>query len=552
MHIVTMVLIMLLAVVASGYAARLLPFQVPLPLAQIGMGALFAGAFGVEVQFEPHVFLLLFIPPLLFLDGWRIPKNAFFSNWRPIFALATGLVVFTVLGLGVFIHWLIPAVPLVVAFALAAILSPTDPVAVGAMTSSSPLPPRIMHILEGESLLNDATGLVCFSFAVTAALTGVFSLADASRNFVLVAGGGALVGLLTTWGISSVNQALIKRTGEEAALQTLISLLIPFAAYLVAEHMHVSGILAAVVGGFAMHYGERNTPLLATTRIRRRVVWDAIQTSLNGIIFVLLGAQLPAMLKRLPDVAETTGIGSAMHLVGYAFLITLALGVLRFTWVWFSMRMTLFRTEAGQARLKPLSVRTILVTATAGVRGAITYAGILTLPLVMADGTAFPARDIAIFLSMGVILLSLLIASVGLPILAQGLQQEDHDIALTPTESIDAQMRMRMHDAAVARIQAIISTLPTDTATQDPRLEACITVLEQYQRWLGHDTASKDPAELERRNEIEREVRLQALHAEHELLNQLHRAGQIDDQVHRRLIREVDLMEASLTREAGH
>lgn len=189
MHIVTVVLVLLLAVVVSAFAARLLPFRLPLPLLQIAIGAALS-AVGFQVEFDPEVFLLLFIPPLLFLDGWRIPKGAFFRDWKVILALATGLVVFTVLGMGFFIHWLIPSLPLAVAFALAAILSPTDPVAVSAMTEGSPLPSRMVHILEGESLLNDATGLVCFSFAVTAALTGTFSLAAAGKTFVIVAGGG--------------------------------------------------------------------------------------------------------------------------------------------------------------------------------------------------------------------------------------------------------------------------------------------------------------------------------------------------------------------------
>src|SRR5690606_34805652 len=194
MPVVLMVLLFLLAVVASGFIARLLPLKVPLPLLQIAIGAGLSWI-GFDVAFDPHLFLLLFIPPLLFLDGWRIPKGAFFRDWKPILALAIGLVVLTVVGMGWFIYWLVPAVPLAVAFALAAILSPTDPVAVAAMTHDSPLPPRLMHILEGESLLNDATGLVCFSFAVTAALTGTFSLAGASASFVLVAGGGVVVGM---------------------------------------------------------------------------------------------------------------------------------------------------------------------------------------------------------------------------------------------------------------------------------------------------------------------------------------------------------------------
>ncbi|WP_171742514.1 cation:proton antiporter domain-containing protein, partial [Shigella sp. FC1967] len=173
MSVVAIVLIFLFAVIVSVFISRLLSEKIPLPLIQIAVGACLS-IFGFEVAFDPHLFLFLFIPPLLFLDGWRIPKEALFQEIKPIMSLAIGLVVVTVIGMGFFIHWLIPSISLAIAFALAAILSPTDPVSVSAMTVNSPLPSRMTHILEGESLLNDATGLVCFSFAVVAALTGSF------------------------------------------------------------------------------------------------------------------------------------------------------------------------------------------------------------------------------------------------------------------------------------------------------------------------------------------------------------------------------------------
>ncbi|HWU99127.1 MAG TPA: cation:proton antiporter, partial [Oxalicibacterium sp.] len=195
MHSVTIILTLLLAVVAAGFVVRMLPIRMPLPLVQIAVGAVLSYGLGMSVPLDPEFFFLFFIPPLLFLDGWRIPKSAFFRDVRPITTLAIGLVLFTVVGMGYFIHWMIPSVPLAAAFALAAILSPTDPVAVSAIASQSPIPSRLMHILEGESLLNDASGLVCFRFAVAAVITGTFSLFDASLAFLLAAGGGLMVGV---------------------------------------------------------------------------------------------------------------------------------------------------------------------------------------------------------------------------------------------------------------------------------------------------------------------------------------------------------------------
>src|SRR5690606_19153829 len=235
MHIITSVLIMLLAVVASCFVSRLLPIKVPLPLVQIAAGAALSYGFGISVPLDPEFFFLFFIPPLLFLDGWRIPKSAFFRDVRPIITLAIGLVLFTVIGVGYFVHWMIPAVPLAAAFALAAILSPTDPVAVSAIASQSPIPSRLMHILEGESLLNDASGLVCFNFAVLAVITGAFSLVDAGLDFLQAAGGGLVAGVAVAWLTGILNRWLVAVAGEDPGTQILISLLVPFAAYMAAE-----------------------------------------------------------------------------------------------------------------------------------------------------------------------------------------------------------------------------------------------------------------------------------------------------------------------------
>ncbi len=550
MPVVTIVLVFLLTVVVTGFIGRLLPIKVPMPLLQIGAGALLS-AFGFNVEFDPHLFLLLFIPPLLFLDGWRIPKGAFFRDWKPILALAIGLVFFTVLGMGWFIEWLVPAMPLAVAFALAAILSPTDPVAVGAMTANAPLPPRVMHILEGESLLNDATGLVCSTFAVTAAMTGVFSPTIASISFLKVAGGGVVAGVLVAAIVGRLNRWLVRRAGEEPGIQILVSLLIPFAAYLTAEHVHVSGILAAAVAGIAMHYGELSGRPLAATRMQRTAVWDTVQTALNGIIFVLLGEQLPAMIRRLPEAAEASGSGNdVLHLIGYVVVITLMLGALRFAWVWVSIRLTIFRAAIRGERVEAPATRLLAIIATAGVRGAITLAGILTLPLALADGTPFPARDVAVFIAMGVILLSLLIASVGLPLLARGLEEQLPEPERRDTE---ANARMAAAEAALRRIDKVLATPLSDPQEEAVRAEAAVTVRDVYQRHIDYGDLSGESAEdMQRVADAERRLRLAALDAERDTLYRLRRALVIDDEVHQKLVHEIDLMEATLTAKTAH
>jgi NhaP-type Na+/H+ or K+/H+ antiporter len=179
---ITIILALLFAVVVSGIVARLLPVPLPRPLVQIALGAVVGLVTNWRVTLDPEIFFLLFLPPLLFLDGWRIPREDLFKDSKTILELALGLVIFTVLGMGLFIHWMIPAMPLAVAFALAAVVSPTDPIAVSAIAQRSPIPKRMMHILEGESLLNDASGPVCLRFAVAAALTGAFSLGSSANS----------------------------------------------------------------------------------------------------------------------------------------------------------------------------------------------------------------------------------------------------------------------------------------------------------------------------------------------------------------------------------
>lgn len=540
MSVVTLVLVFLLAVVVSVFVSRLLKDMIPLPLIQIALGAGLS-LYGFTVEFEPHLFLFLFIPPLLFLDGWRIPKEALFQEIKPIMSLAIGLVVVTVIGMGFFIHWLIPAISLAVAFALAAILSPTDPVSVSAMTVNSPLPSRMAHILEGESLLNDATGLVCFSFAVVAALTGTFSLASAAGQFVLVAFGGILIGLLVAWAIGWLNQFLVKRTGEEPAIQIMISLLMPFTAYLLAEHLHVSGILAAVVAGIAMHYEKIAGRMQAATRMQSKAVWDTVQTALNGMIFILLGEQLPGMWTNMPEVAEAAGASHPWMLFVYVAIITVALAILRFSWVWISMTLTVFHKRRRGKEADVMHIRMMAVMATAGVRGAITLAGILTLPLLMPDGSLFPNRDVAIFLAMGVILCSLLIASIALPILTKGLVQD------LPYDNDEIRARLALNEAAMAHLRELMNHPSEDMDEIAMRTEVGAQLLEIYGRRLDNsDETESDVYDLHKMIDMEREMSKSALKAKRDALYQMRKSKNINERVYHRLRDELDLKEETL------
>ncbi len=250
---------------------------------------------------------------------------------------------------------------------------------------------------EGESLLNDATGLVCFQFAVAAVLTGHFSLATASLTFVWVLVVGLSLGIATTYVLSRVQRWVWRHFGGEPAAAILFNLLTPFAAYLLAESMQASGILAAVAAGITMSYVELSGNAQATIRVQRWAVWETVQFTFNGIIFVLLGEQLPGILDDLVHSAQQAGYMNVGWLLVDVAVISAGLMLLRFLWVWLSLQWNLFKAVCcGKQRISP-PWQIVVAMSLSGVRGAVTLAGVLTLPLLMPDGTPLPARQLVIF-----------------------------------------------------------------------------------------------------------------------------------------------------------
>ncbi|MER2269380.1 Na+/H+ antiporter [Methylobacterium oxalidis] len=538
METVTIVLALLLAVLVSGALGRLLPL--PLPLIQIVIGVALALGPLPSTSLDPEIFFLVFLPPLLFLDGWRIPKRDLFRDGKTVLALALGLVALTVLGIGILIHWIIPSMPLAIAFALAAVLSPTDPIAVSSVAAQAPVPRRLMHILEGEALLNDATGLVCLRFAIAAALTGSFSLPEAATTFLWLAIAGLGIGAATTFLLTGIQELLRRRTGEDPGLQILFSLLTPFGAYLAAEHVHASGILAAVAAGIAMTYVEIQGRSLGATRVRRTAVWDSVALAANGAIFVLLGEQLPDVFRNAVKQADVQGAG---WIVAWILVITAGLMAVRFVWVSVSLQFVLMRARSRGGKRDAMAWRLVAATTLAGVKGAITLAGILTLPLTLTDGSPFPARDLAILLAMGVILTSLLLASTVLPPLLRGLQ-------LPPEPSHDAEedaARAAARDDAVKAIEALQHRLVEEYEDASIAVEAGARAMDRYEG-VKAATAERQ-AEAMRFQQLaamEKRLRLAGIEAERSALYRMRRSQVIDDVVLRRLVREVDLIEARL------
>ena len=547
MDIVFTVLILLLAVSASGVVIRMLPIALPLPLVQIAIGALLAWPrLGLHVTFDPEIFMMLFIPPLLFADGWRIPKRELFMARRSILMLALGLVFMTVLAVGYFIHALVPSISLPVAFALAAVLSPTDAVALSGIAGKGKIPGRLMHILEGEALMNDASGLVALKFAIAAALTGVFSLRDASISFVIIAVGGLATGAAVSWLFSFVSAHFLSLNEEgDPAPGVVMTLLIPFAAYLIAERFEFSGILAAVSAGMMMNYANIANAGPVSSRVRGNSTWTMIEFVFNGMVFILLGLQFPHILGRaLLDAHETSDV-EVWRLIGYIAAVAAALYAMRFVWVWL-LRWFASRGAAkhGMASAVP-GLRTVTVTTVAGVRGAVTLAGVLSLPEMLPNGTPLPGRDLAIFIASGVILLSLLVAVVALPLLLSGWRRgkDPHAAEEAMARTMAAQAAIRavdeVHDRDCADLDESASAYAADVTAR---------VMDIYRRRLATLEDEQEPREMARRADaLEFRMKLAAMRAERKVLLALRNSQAINDETLNKLMREVDLSETALT-----
>ncbi|WNZ56347.1 Na+/H+ antiporter [Microbulbifer sp. EKSA008] len=535
MHYLVIALVLLLVVAITLVIARLLPLPIPLPLLQIAAGAILGSFLGIEIPLEPEIFFLLFVPPLLFIAGWRIPKGALFRDIGAIVTLAIGLVLFTVVGMGYFISWLVPVMPLAVAFAVAAILAPTDPVAVSVVHGGTSMPPRLEHILAGESLFNDASGLDIFRFAVIAALTGTFSFPHALAGFFWVAIGGVVIGAGAAFACGYILRLLVRIGGEDTTVQVLVSLLVPFAAYIAAHTLQVSGILAAASAGIATHYTTLHGAEMSTTRMDRRAVWKTVQAVLDGIIFVLLGEQLVRITGADFSGARHTG---DLTIIFYVLAIFVVLLLLRFVWVWVSLYLSRFgqKVESFGTHFLLVSVLTI-----AGVRGAITLAGAFSLPLAMTDGKPLPGRDLALIIAMGVILLSLLLASFLLPVLLRRLPEAPNFAAIGDEKGA----RISAATAAVNQLMNMRHDIDRGEKDRDLAFEAVDHLLAIYRRRI---TLGEDESEdiIWMRSRVERHYHLAALSAEREQLLELRVSRKIDDELHRKLVLEVDLVEASL------
>jgi CPA1 family monovalent cation:H+ antiporter len=398
MDLLEVVLFLLLCSVALGWIARRLNFPYPIALV---IGGLALGTLPELPQFpfDPQLILVLVLPPILYQTALLTSWRDFRANIRPIGLLAVGLVIATTLAVGAALKLVVPEIPWAAAFVLGAIVSPPDAVAATAILSRLNVPRRVVTILEGESLVNDASGLVLYKFAVAAVLTGAFSLFSASIEFVAVTIGGIVIGIVLGWIFVFIHRHL-----GDVFIEVLMTLAVPYITYILAETLHVSGVLAVVAAGLVR---GRYAPEIvsAEMRIIARSVWNLLVFLLNSLVFILIGLQLSGVVGRLAGY-------SAKELVLYATLISAVAIAVRFAWIYPASYLPRL---VGAGRRDPApSEQELFIMSWCGMRGIVSLAAALALPFALENGAPFPFRDLIIFLTFVVIAVTLVIQGLSL------------------------------------------------------------------------------------------------------------------------------------------
>ncbi len=428
MEIFETILIFIAVVILSSFVHTFIP-KVPLAFIQIFLGMLlFITPIPVQFNFDSELFMVTMTAPLLFVEGVNVSRVHLRKYIKPVMMMALGLVITTVIGVGLFIHWIWPDLPIGAAFAIAAILCPTDAVAVQAITKGKVLPKGAMTILEGESLLNDAAGIISFKIAVGVLVTGAFSLVDAVQLFLIASIGGAVVGLLIGMALVRFRLTLMRRGYENINMFTIIQLLTPFVTYLIAELFHASGIIAAVVAGL-VHGFERDRIMQVRTQLQMSYnhTWNILGYVLNGFVFSILGFLVPEVIIKIIK----TEPHNLIFLIGITIVVALAVYLFRFVWVYvlypyfylanspFQKMMTKNDDDNPTTEKPPKRSLYALIMTLCGVHGTISLAIALTLPYFLAGHHAFTYRNDLLFIASGMVIISLVVAQVLLPLLTK-------------------------------------------------------------------------------------------------------------------------------------
>ena len=520
MYNITVVILLLAVVTALAQLTDKIRIPYPILLVLAGMAIGFT-PWLPNVSLDPEIVFLLFLPPVLYAAAWSTSWYEFKAARRPISSLAIGCVLFTTTAIAAVAHYFIPGFGWAESFVLGAIISPPDAVAASAATKGLKLPKRLLTILEGESLVNDATGLIAYRYAIAAAATGTFIFWLAAINFFYVAGVGILIGIV----VGFIFYWIHRITPDNATTDTTFTLLAPYASYLAAEYFHSSGVLSVVTCGLIMTWSSSEV-FNHQTRLQANAVWDTMIFLLNGLIFILIGLQLPTILGKIHDHSLAT-------LIGYGAIVSVATILIRIIWVfpgiylphWFSKRVR--ENEPKPERSG------VTIIAWSGMRGIVSLAAALALPLTVKGDTPFPNRDMIIFLTFSVIFSTLVIQGFSLRPLVKWLGIKSGD------NHEEKQARLKIASAAIEHIEENYSLSLSEEVLSQMKQKYEIRI----QRML------RDPEQR-----VLTEEQIQEFHrAQQELITherrmiiQMRNTGIVDDEVLHRIEYELDLEETRL------
>jgi monovalent cation/hydrogen antiporter len=515
---------LLVAVAGLSVLARRL--SVPYPIVLVVGGAVLGFVPGLpKVKLNPQVVLVVFLPPLLYASSIFANFNDLRANMRPLTLTTIGLVIATMCAVAAAAHALIAGLPWDAAFVLGAIVSPTDPLAAAAILRRLEAPRRMVSVIEGEGLFNDATALVAYKVAVAAVVAGSFSLADAGLKFVLGAAGGVAIGLAVGWLVAELRKRI-----SDAQASVTISLLTGYAAFVPADALGASGVLATVSAGLYM--GLRGPQVLAArARLQGGFVWDIVDFLVNAILFVLVGLQLHAVLDGLSGY-------SAGKLTLYALVVTGVVVATRVIWMFTIPYLIRAIDRRAAQRARRVGAGWRLVVAWSGMRGAVSLAVALALPLTTDAHTPFPKRDLLVFLTFAVIFFTLVVQGLSLPVLIRRLEISDGGA------EADEEVRARLVAAKAAIDQ--IDALAGEEWTRDETVARMRAMYEYRKRRFAARAGKIEDDGYEDRSLAYQQMVQLVLEAQREALVRMRSDGKLSNEAMNRIIRELDLEESRL------
>ncbi len=522
MQNIATVIILLAVITALAQITDLIRIPYPILLVLVGMGiGLVPGL--PPISLSPDVVFLIFLPPILYAAAWSTSWADFKAAKRPITLLAIGCVIFTTCLVALVAWHFIPELNLAEAFVLGAIISPPDAVAAAASTKGLSVPKRVVTILEGESLVNDATGLIAYRYAIAAVVTGTFSVWEASYKFVIVATGGILLG----WVIGYMFKWIHKITPDNPTTDTTLTFIAPYIAYLFAENIHISGVLAVVTCGLYMSWNSSEV-FSQQARLQANSTWNTVIFVLNGIVFILIGLQLPGIYENINDDLDLN------TLVKYGAIVSATVIIGRIIWVYPGTYVPRWLSKKIRETETQTNIRLATIVAWSGMRGVVSLAAALALPLMIDATKPFPNRNLIIFLTFCVIFATLVIQGLTLrPLIkflgikADGSEAEKEHHA-----------RLKIASSIIEHIEENYSIGLSDEVLNQIKTKYEIRI----QRMRNENTSRLTQEQIAQFHQIQNDL----LKHERALVIGYRNNGTISDEVLRKLEYELDLEETRL------